>query len=271
MKRDFRQIKEIADRLEIRPKKGENLGEFIIRVTEAHLEESGSPLAALELVLGKRWDRFNDFENHLALMFQASYSREEKARYEMLNDTHFGMTWKEYEEILKGVKFEKVFSYIFDDCRDPEIKEEYAIWARRDKGFLLTAESYDNRRVINNTKLYFELSTLIDGREPDEVERIELDRLMKGSCGPCLDENRREVAQAMSYIAIEGLVGSLQMLEESRFQTNNPWQFPENQFLWLCDYTETKDKGYDSKAIAERKLAQLPEDVQAMIGYHKKE
>jgi hypothetical protein len=176
------------------------------------------------------------------------------------------MGWKEYQRILFENKFDNVLVYDFKDTHDKGKMEEYSIWARKDKGLLLTAESYGGKESVNSTNLYFELSFIFGGKEPDEIQRLMLWDVLEGaSHGPIIDKNDRHIARSVSADARFGLVSRLSKLEKPGIQTNNPWQYYSEHFLWLLDYSETKEP-YDSKAINAKKVAQLPLDVQIMIG-----
>ena len=267
MTKNIKRIKDIAERLEIRPQPNESEAEFRVRVGLGVLKQYGDAVEAAEIALGKNWEEFDDLDRNLALLLQFNHHKEKSARYEILNDTYFGMSWEEYESILIGNKFEKVFSYGFKDTNDPNSKEEFAVWVRRDKGFFLTAESYDSKKTVNSTRLYYELSWLIDGKEFDELEKISANQILEDTGSiPCLDDKGRIVTRAIEKDVREGLVEHLQNLEESGMQLNNPWKFLDNHYLFLCDYSETEHDEYDYKASTKGKITLLPKDVQAMIG-----
>jgi len=268
MPQDTGDIKDIADRLEIRPKPGEREAEFRARVALEYLKQSGDAFEAAEIVLGKAPEELGYMKNRLALLLQVYNIKSRREWYSMVNDTYHGMSFEEYEGILTGNRFEKAFSYGFADTDYPNEQEEFSIWARRDRGLLLTAESCDGRKSVNSTKLFYELSLLIGGVELDELDRISAVNILDGtSNSPCIDRNsNRVVAITVERDARQGLVEYLQELEASGLHANNPWKFPGIDFLGLCDYSETTTKGYDPKAIAQSKIAQLPKDIQVMMG-----
>ena len=119
MTKNIKRIKDIAERLEIRLKPDESEAEFRARVSLGVLKQYGDAVEAAEIALGKNWEEFDDLDRNLALLLQFNYHKEKSARYEIVNDTYFGMSWEEYESILIGNKFEKVFSYGFKDTNDP--------------------------------------------------------------------------------------------------------------------------------------------------------
>jgi hypothetical protein len=55
-------------------------------------------------------------------------------------------------------------------------------------------------------------------------------------------------------------------VEEFGVQTNNPWRFLDQHPLWLLDRSESVVIGYNRDEINNRKIEQLPIDVQVMIG-----
>ena len=139
--------------------------------------------------------------------------------------------------------------------------DEYTIWVRRKGAFLLTAESYLSKETVNSTKLHYELNVPVPLKELDDIQRMALDvTLEAGSHRYCQDGSSSYFARNVDVR--EGLASHLRAVEHSGFRTNNPWRFFQEHFLWLKDYSEKSDY----EAVRDSKLAQLPVDVQQMLG-----
>ena len=161
-----------------------------------------------------------------------------------------------------------------DDSFDKLHKEEYAIWAQPYKGMLLTVESYNDRSTVNSSDLYYELILPKDLDNIDELEQILMLEVLKGSSHTAMMTRKGVTKQAVCVRrdAREGLVSHLRKLGLYNHGTNNPWRHYDEHFLWLCDFSETRDKNYDYKRIERKKVARLPLDVRQMLGvdYNKK-
>lgn len=266
MPQDFSDMKSLemyATELEVRPVQNESEKDYRARLAVAVLKEYGDSVLAAQIVTGKEADTFDEGEQGVALFLHMLSGKIKKAKYTANGDSHFNMPWKGYKAILAENGFRKVLSYEFEANHiDTKIKEEYTIWFEDKKALLLVAESY-NGKHLNSTKLYYELNIRKPCEELNELERILLDDVLKGcSYGPIASFETIYVDRDVR----EGLKEHIYSLESSGFETNNPWKCFDEHFLWLCDYSETKVKGFDYKAIAKRKLNSLPEDVKVMLG-----
>jgi hypothetical protein len=256
-------VKKIADELEVRFILGENEHEFRQRVAIAYVEQKGDAIHAMEIASGKDYHEFDKVEQGLSFMLNMANSKMKRKKYLRESDTHFNMSWKYYETLLKNNKFEKILGYEFDSPHQTG-KENFGIWIRPDKGFLLTADSY--RKDVSSTNLYFELSWRINGREFDEIELGLIGGIMAGNGSSPCNIGKEHLARAVNRDAREGLIEYISELENSPFQTNSPWKFFDEHFLWLCDYSETKKEDYDWKQIARRKIARFPKQAREILG-----
>jgi hypothetical protein len=267
----FEHVKLLADQYEIRSTGGENEASLRYKVAQKIIEETGDSLHAMEIISGKDYHDFDEGETGLSMLLHMTTCNERDLKFKQAKDTHLRMGWEEYEFILDQNKFERVMAYDFRDTFDRKRKEEFGIWVRPDKGFLLTAESYGGKKDVNSTKLYYELSWRINGEEFGELESSMVWDVLSGTGnGPC-NVGKDHVARDVSRDAREGLITYIRNLEESPFQTNVPWKFFDKHFLWLCDYSETKKKkffgkSYDYETIARKKISKLPKYAQEMLG-----
>ena len=275
MIRDFSDIREIIDfakNLEVYPQKGEPERHFRVRVSEAVLDMYKDSILASEIVLGKDSKEWNEEEKRFSLRFHKEYTESNKQKLEMLNDTHFNMSWKYLEDILLGRKFEKVHSYNFMG-REGD-KEELAVWVEKTNALFLPVDSttrHDGEKYVNSVTLYYELALPGTLDELNVFQRCAFDDVVN-RC-QCYGSTDAPGIMGKTFFihfdAREGLFKHIDALQDSGFKTNNPWQYYKKHSLWLCDYMETKAKSYDWKAITEEKVRELPEDIQKMIGYKK--
>lgn len=239
---EFRRLKSLADRYEVRFNPREDIASLRDKIAVAVLENEGDTIHAVEILFGKDNKDFNEEENRFMLGFHILHNEIKRKNMQQKRDTYYGMSWKDYNDILFEHGFDKVLSYNFKDTFNPSTLEEYSIFVRKDRGFLLTAESYGSKKTVNSTMLYFELNFLINGKEAGEIEYPMLwNGLERCSSKPCL-VNDKHVARSASRDAREGFVGFLSKLETLKPQLNSPWEFYDDHFLWLLDYSETKEK-----------------------------
>lgn len=245
--------------LEVIQKEGENTVSFAKRIVTEYMKQYGDSVGAVELMTGLQHEEWDDDMQRIAFSLQRAYNQEKAEFLELVGDTHMETSWNKLENILMGNRFEKVSSYMFNDHNG---SDEFAIWARREKGFLLLAESYGTG--VNRVNLHYELPVGND----DALSQMVFFQVLEGTLnGPCFDESDAHVAQYVSIDGREGLVGHIQKIEGAGISPNVPWRFYPDHFLWLCDFSEEKQKDYDSKEIRKRKLSALPDDIKEMIGY----
>jgi hypothetical protein len=265
---EYKRLKDLADSHEVRFNPAESEETIRRRIAAAILRDEGDTIYAAEILLGKDSKEFDDNENRALLGIHMVNNQLRGEKLKAKRDTFYGMPWRYYNNLLFEHGFDKVFSYEFRDTYNPSTMEEYSIFARRDRSFLLTAESYNSKKVVNSTKLHFELSLLFDGKPLEELMERCLWNCLEGcSHGPCFDSRDEHVARHATCDVREGFVSFLSKIETMKNQLNSPWKFYKDHFLWLCDYSETKDRGYDYKKINEKKILALPLDVQRMIGF----
>lgn len=260
-------MKELSDKYEVHRKKNEPLREFMARLTLGIVQQIGDPLHALELTTGKDYHDFNDEENAASfLLLQANRAFSESKNISN-RDTYRDMPYRYFQDVVFENGFDRVMKYDFFDTHEKERKEEFSIWARKDLGMLLTSESYYGKTQINSFCLYYELPTVIDGRELNQEENEQFWQLTYGTgSGPCLDERKVYLARAFNYGNLDGLISHVRGIARGPVKPNVPWKFYKKHHLWLCDYSETNAR-QEHEEINKRKISQLPKDVQEMIGF----
>ena len=266
---DMRSLLDLASRLDLKIIDGETEEELRYRLFEAVLEKEGDTTKASEVLTGKAWDKFNKKERDLSLIIHIAHTKHKKEKLQMIGDTYYAMSWNELEDILLGKKFEKVYSY---DFKGGHSNEEFAIWIERNKALFLRAESYGRDREVgvNNVNLFYELSLPIDIEETDEDLWVKIRGVTEGSSHGSAGKGTKTICVMRD--AREKLLEHLDKLEESLeegiLKTNNPWKYFDRHLLRLVNYSEKDAKDYDYKKITLKRVRELPEEVQEMIGFN---
>jgi hypothetical protein len=177
----------------------------------------------------------------LGMMLLQDVQQQKADVFSVLDDTHFSIHYDEFAELLERRRFEKIYTETHGDRRDV-----YEIWWHSD-GVLLTSESYDRKRV-NMTQVYYNWM-------------------------PASREAPYEIRSSGGYVApgvwaghFDGREGLFTHLKKLRKTGHILQSWVEAPFLWLLNYSDTKDKNYDYKAISRLKFCVLPEHVQKAIG-----
>ena len=264
---DRKNLEYYAKILEIHPEEDENIDHFRVRLANGILKEYGDVMLATEILLGKDYHNFNKEDQALAFMVMQKFSKIKELNYILQCDSYFRIPFKDFEHILTRENFDKVYSYDFKDKYHNRL-EEYAIWIEKENALFLTLESYNGKKTVNSTELYYELELPQEKEENDYFSHYSLRNLLDhASHGPLEDENGQVNSLYVQVDVREGLVKHLNKIRTSGIKTNNPWKYFEQHNLWLCDFSETKKRNYDYKKIRKRKIEALPLDVQIMTGY----
>lgn len=196
------------------------------------------PIAVAEKAVG------SDAAPAVAMGLLQQLNQAKKDVFDVLGDT-CQSTYARTMEILVRHGFQRVFVETFQIYEKPD---EFSIWWNPE-GILITTESYLGES-LNSSTVYYNWAPCLpvvdawklvkSGRFSDKPER--------GWVG---DSDGRE-----------GMMTHLKRLRENGAFLAQ-WQ--EQPFLWLLNYSETKEPGYDYAAINRRKIAQLPAEVQLAI------
>ncbi|MBN2459561.1 hypothetical protein JXB28_04725 [Candidatus Woesearchaeota archaeon] len=218
--------------LGIAQREGEPEDEFRKRVARAVLDEYDDPILATEVLVGKQdYHDFDDKENSLSHIVSLLHAHEKEEEFKKNNDTYFGISWLEFNHVLRRNGFERIHNYCFKSERY-DFVDEYAIWADYNGGILLSSESFNGREKLNSAHIELELATPAKLEQLDELEQRVLYRWGLNYC---------------SY--------SVAKRDE-----------PGKNFLWLVDYSESGKKGYNYKTATQAKVGMLPEKARKMMG-----
>lgn len=213
------------------------------------------PLSAAEEVTGHSYK--NDEATGLIGMLIAMHHGEIKNQHlTELDDTVLSNDLDRYTRIITELGFEQVLDVPFDapgwNDDDPVRHEHLYIYARRD-GLLLCFDTYDSVRV-NGGKVYYCWKP-----NPD------CERWNCTSSGGMYEAEDGTRYWAGDHDCREALRHNLQKLQDNGSFLPQ-WPIGNGIFLWLLHYQDTKQQGYDYKAINEERLALLPDWVRLMIG-----
>ena len=228
------------------------------------------PITAAERVAGVGRNQL-DPATELALVFEYNGMKADKAEWE--NDTFLGMKWDYFLDVLKRQGFEQAYAHDFQELRH-NYTEEFAIWVRSDKGFLVRADSCCQKDAVNSADLYYEL-TLPSSYESLTEEQRNFIWKLRGSRNALVIDNVIAPALFYQFDGRERLVRELQKLEAAPLSTNVPWKnvLPDElNLLQLYDFAsaivkEAENYREDQYIKNKRTLDKLPEDIQKMVGW----
>lgn len=233
------------------------------------LEENQDPVTAAERAAGVGRNQLDPLAE-LGLVFRYNQMKADKA--EWVGDTFLSMDWSYLLKVLLKQGFEQAYAHDFQELRYGNT-EEFIVWVKRDKGYLMCANSYSEKTSVNNAHLYYELALpstdeSLTKRQREFIWKLHGSRnaiIVNGAIAPSL---------LYEFDAREGLVRELQTLEEEVLPTNAPWEhiFPGEFYrLQLYDSVSAKLKEADDyrenlRLKNMRTISMLPNDIQKMLG-----
>jgi hypothetical protein len=201
------------------------------------------PIAEAEQIIGHR---YGDEVTGLGLLLHMSKSGLLNEFMSQTQDTKFSENFNRYHEIATSIGFEVIYEEQFVGNPGEELprNETFRTYWHPD-GLLLTVESYyDN---VNTAKVYYNVRFNEDGQ-------------WVTSSGGCAYTDHG--VWVGDHDVREGLKHKINSIRKNGvFLTN----WIERPFLWLLNYREPKEEGYDHKAINAAKIAQFPEEIQKAI------
>lgn len=188
-----------------------------------------------------------DNATKLGIIMMQQLSREKEDALSVLGDTHWRMTYEECVQVLERAGFEKIYHETHGENNDA-----YEIWWHS-AGLLLTSESYTgSKRSVNMIQVYYNwVPTSLDNAY-QYTSSGGFDEMADGT-----------MVWGGHHDGREGWLTHLKQLREHGHFLANWFHQP---FLWLLNYSESRDKDYDYKAINKLKYVVLPTRVQQAIG-----
>lgn len=202
------------------------------------------PINEAEKFTGKRTgDSLRDPTAALGFAINYKKAKQLQGLLMLQDDTHFRTEWKDFLRIAKSEGFEIVHTEKFDGQYNDTKGEQFIIGWHPD-GILLCAETHMKNHV-NRAEIYYYL----DGESRPDCT----------GGGPSGKEGDKwEISKDVR----EGL---RHHLNSSRGKGKFLPQWPKQPFLWLLTYMDTKDPGFDYKAITKSRIEKLPKHVQDAI------
>lgn len=173
----------------------------------------------------------------MGLLLAANRNREQVLRKS--GDTYMGMAFSEFLRVAEAEGFAILSQEPIEGADYPDM---FAILWKASEGLLMRTESYWGGESTNSASVYFNLKT-------DELPA-------RGSGG------LRDGAFIGDFDCREGLRYTLaEMRNQGRFLP----QWRRRPLLWLLSYAESRTNHQDYRAINEKRIASLPEDVRHAI------
>jgi hypothetical protein len=213
------------------------------------------PLLMAEQITGKSYKDDGDTAGigMLLHMIKAEALKEELS---LRDDLYYGVNWVDANRIVAELGFEEIFSEDFsDDSFGRHVEETYKVFWRN--GALLTLESYDNRDRINSAKVYYNWkpADFDDYYHFTSSGRFEADDW----------DDKSTWVWAGDHDAREALRNTLANLEGNG-ELLPVWKGAP--FLWLLNFSVTRNDGYDYKAENARVISHFPQHVKDAISVY---
>ena len=211
------------------------------------------PVATAEALIGKRHEEWDIETDGMAALGLAMVTNQAKREHlESIGDTHFGITWQKFVEIVKAYGFKSGYCQKFTGTgwSDKGVEEEEIIFFHEEKGLILHAESYDGKSV-NSAKVYGEVKI------GEELERNQWEAL-----NGCSHGGNGNGTMSFNVDVRKGFRFHLDALSEA-FEFSKSWT--KVPFLWFLNYMDTKDKNYSYEKINKQKIDASTPEVRKII------
>ena len=197
------------------------------------------PIAIVEDASGgKHWSEFDNSDNIMALGLAMMSGEIKRNALKQAGDTYWGMKWDEFQSLIESHGFKCALRYDIPY----ENKTEEAIIYYDTNGFVIWATSFFGKTSINGGTLYGQI------KEEKGFLSSDLHHCSHG----CFADDKWH----FDVDVREGLFHNI----NSVLQNATPlkvWEY--DSFLWLVDYVEENELGYDYKKITEDKINSSPE------------
>lgn len=209
------------------------------------------PIAVAEELTG---ERKTEDSTMLGLALAMRHNEMKRHVLSAGGDTHSGVTFAETITIVEAQGFQLLATIPFkgkpwDETEEPSAEEMRIYW-NPELSALLTMESF-RTDSLNMGKVYFAW------KANDQNKFFPV-----GCSGGCECENGVYVFVG-DYDIREAFVYKLtQMKETGEFVK----KWPKAPFMWLLHWMDTKEEGYDYKAINRERYALLPAEVREAMG-----
>jgi hypothetical protein len=201
-----------------------------------------------EKITGESIHDDNSAATALGMGLHMLLNAEKRELLKETNDTYFSMLVGEFCAVLIMNGFTKVLDIPFVGTgygNGKDIDENLYFFWNKDKSILVTFDTFAGRSV-NGAKAYFNWR---------EYEGQRHDMPINGG-------GRYNGFMGESIDAREGFIRYIERMEMGG-EFLKKWE--SDPFLWLLHYMDTKDAGYDYKAINKERIKLLPAEVRVAI------
>lgn len=207
------------------------------------------PIAEAEKITRKgHWSNFSDEEMKASMGLVVLHNKRTDNLLKQNHDTHFSMTWNEFEDILisNGFKngYEEVFPY--DDHKEKEVM------FYREDGLLIWATSFNNMKSVNGGTMYGEIIL----NDKDNLKK------MPSCSGGFYDiENNK---QHFNTDVRKGLIYFISQM--SQIGTFIPKWEEDNKFFWFLNYSSDEERNIDNyMEISKKKMNMFCDEAKKII------
>lgn len=207
------------------------------------------PILNAEKAFGdKHWSKFSDEEMKSAMGLAFLHNKRKDNLLKQNHDTHFSMTWNEFEDILisNGFKngYEEVFPY--------EDHKEKAVIFYREDGLLIWATSFDHMKSVNGGTMYGEI--------------ILNDKDNRKKMPPC-SNGFYDVENNKLYFDTDIREGLIYFINQmSQLGTFIPKWEKDNKFFWFLNYSSDEKENSDNyRNISKNKMNMFCDEAKKII------
>lgn len=212
---------------------------------------------------GKHHSEFNEFEQLVSLLNFMEDNKKKEQHLKSIGDTHFGMKWIDFKNLLKRYGFEDGYSYQF---KNKNYTEEAILYFHKEKGLILWATTY-GEDSINGGTVYGQIKINKD----DYKELYKVLDCSHGSFGWYDRETKTEGLKDAVYFDMdvrEGLLYKLNQIEKVTnflpvWTTENHSEKPR---MYLYDFVEKYEKEFTFDDATMNKLSKSCKEVKNVIG-----
>lgn len=206
------------------------------------------PLLHAEKAFGnKHWSEFSREESSASLGLAILHNERKAKLLKESHDTHFGMSWEEFEEIVTSsgfkIGYEEKFPY--------EDHEEKAVMFYREDGLLIWVTSFWNMKSVNGGDLIGEI------RLNDVNDRMNIPRCSNGFHD--YENNKLNFKTDIR----EGLIWFInQMKQYGEFVPQ--WE-EEHKFLWFLNFSKDENNSDNYREISKRKMELFCDEAKKIV------
>lgn len=194
----------------------------------------------------KHWSEFSDEEMGASMGLAFLHNERKSKLLKESHDTHFGMSWNEFEGIVTSngfkIGYEEKFPY--------EDREEKAVIFYREDGLLIWVTSWYMTRVNSGT-LYGEIKL------NDKKDRVNIPRCSNGFYD--FDNNKLHFDTEIR----EGLIYFINRMKQCG-ELIPQWE-DENKFLWFLNYSSDEKNSDNYRAISKRKMELFCDEAKKIV------